>query len=123
MGDLDKCDPYKPTSPQANSGGTLWERDELAINLPKASRCYTLAQSIQVPKSLVGPTAGAKLRLVPKNSDMNVPETIVKVDHHDLRRKIVNVCFNIFVTVRSCFVDACAGCCACSYGHFARRTQ
>ena len=122
LGDLNKCSPRKPTSPNAVDGGTLWERNKLAISLPNASRCYTLTQSIQVPKSLVGPTASAKLHVVPKNLETNAPEQIVKVDHHDLRQKIVKVCYHYFVPVRSCFVDAHVGCCTCSDDYLTRRT-
>ena len=61
------------------------------MNIPNAARCYSLTQSVQIPKSMVGPTAGAKLRVVPQDADNNRAEHLVKTDHHDLRQQLVKV--------------------------------
>ncbi len=61
-------------------GGTQYESSEHAKHIEKSERCHTLAQSVQVPRNLVGPTVGAK---IPKSG---------ATTHHDIRLEALQVC-------------------------------
>ena len=62
------------------SGGVAFERSIHAVSVNAMSpRCYTLGQSHQHSRSLVGPTMGAKVYGT-------------ESDHHALRRDIMKVC-------------------------------
>ena len=120
---MNKCDPFKPQDRNADKGGTLWERHELALSLPNVARCYNLTQSVQKPKSMVGPTAGAKIRVIPEDKANKIPEQVVKTEHHDLRRMLVQAS-----TLHDCsrFLMSnvtYVGCSACCNGHAACRAQ
>ena len=41
-------------------GGIAWERSERAVSIATSARCYTLAQSYQVQRGVVGPTTGTR---------------------------------------------------------------
>ena len=60
--------------------GVRWEQSDLAINVEGAARCYTLGQSYQIPRNLVGPCAGSKIA---KDKELS--------EHHKLRQTILNV--------------------------------
>ena len=60
-------------------GGIAAERSDQAVNIEKSERCYTWAQSYQVPRRLTGPSVGSKV----------VDEEIT--EHHELRRMSLNV--------------------------------
>ena len=71
----------KPTKvDDVYTGGTEFERHEQALNVRNAPRCYTLAQSYQVPRNLVGPTAGAKVNMGEEPSaHLKLREQVIKV--------------------------------------------
>ena len=84
-----RCDrsPHKPTKKDdgSYSGGTKFERDDLAAHVSNAPRCYTLVQSYQVQRNLAGPTASAKVTMDRKPSPHLLSrEKIVKVRPTDL---------------------------------------
>lgn len=85
LGDRAKRSPHKPT--KLGDGGTALERD-LGPNIPgardKDSRCYTMVQSRQIPRTLVGPAASVKR-----------DEVYVELSPKELRHKN-------FVKVRTC---------------------
>ncbi|RPD67620.1 hypothetical protein L226DRAFT_577099 [Lentinus tigrinus ALCF2SS1-7] len=58
--------------------GTRFERHSQAINIRTSHRCYTVAQSYQTPRNLVGPTVGMKVAMGEDASD-----------HQLLRKEIV----------------------------------
>ncbi|KAI0709813.1 hypothetical protein C8Q76DRAFT_798600 [Earliella scabrosa] len=61
------------------SGGTAYERSDSAANVVNAPRCYTLAQSYQVQKNVVGPTASAKIGMgEAPNAHLLLRQEIVK---------------------------------------------
>ena len=62
------------------TGGTQYERDDLAVHVGNAPRCYTLVQSYQVQRNLAGPTASAKISMDQEPSaHLKLRESIVKV--------------------------------------------
>ena len=75
--------PSKPTKTEDGTytGGTHFERDDHALNVHNAPRCYTLAQSYQVQRNLVGPAAGAKIAMGENPTE-----------HLLLRQQIIEVC-------------------------------
>ena len=61
-------------------GGAAFERDDLAINVRNAPQCYTLAQSYQVQRNIVGPAAGAKISMGDSPSPhLQLRQDIIKV--------------------------------------------
>ena len=61
-------------------GGAAFERDDLAIHVRNAPRCYTLAQSYQVQRNVVGPAAGAKINMGASPSPhLQLRQDIIKV--------------------------------------------
>ena len=64
LGPRGKRTPFKPTkSNGVYKGGAKFERDDLAVHVGNAPRCYTLVQSYQVQRNIVGPAAGTKIRM------------------------------------------------------------
>ncbi|RPD52058.1 hypothetical protein L227DRAFT_618139 [Lentinus tigrinus ALCF2SS1-6] len=44
-------------------GGVPWEHSNHAVNVSTSERCYTVAQSYQMPRNLAGPAVGAKIQM------------------------------------------------------------
>ena len=66
-------------------GGVQYEHDDLALHVGNAPRCYTLAQSYQVQRNIVGPAATTK---VPMGQSASA--------HLLLREKIIKVrCYSL----------------------------
>ena len=62
--------PHKPVKTDGvYEGGAKFERDDHALNVGNAPRCYTLAQSYQVQRNLAGPTASVKISMNEKPSE------------------------------------------------------
>ena len=82
LGERNDRSPQKPTKLEDGTyeGGTAFERHDLALNVRNAPRCYTLAQSYQVQRNIVGPAAATKIAMGEEPSD-----------HLRLRQKIIQV--------------------------------
>lgn len=81
LGPREERSAAKPTKIDGEyDGGAAFERDDSALNVRNAPRCYTLAQSYQVQRNIVGPAAGAKI-------SMGEPPS----DHLLLRKEILEV--------------------------------
>ena len=59
-------------------GGAQYERSDQAVHVGNAPRCYTLGQSYQIQRNVVGPTASAKVQM----GDRPTP-------HMDLRQRML----------------------------------
>ena len=81
LGPRAKRTPFKPSkSNGVYKGGAKFERDDLAIHVGNAPRCYTLVQSYQVQRNIVGPAAGTKIKMGQEPSEhLLMREKIVKV--------------------------------------------
>ncbi len=64
--------------------GTHWERHKQAIHVSTSERCYTLVNSYQSPRNLIGPAVGAKI-------GMDEEPTW----HLRLREQVIKVCVGI----------------------------
>ncbi|KAI0705690.1 hypothetical protein C8Q76DRAFT_801423 [Earliella scabrosa] len=70
LGPREERSATKPTKVDGEyDGGAAFERDDSALNVRNAPRCYTLAQSYQVQRNIVGPAAGAKISMGDPPSD------------------------------------------------------
>ncbi|KAI0730681.1 hypothetical protein C8Q76DRAFT_690725 [Earliella scabrosa] len=83
LGPREDRTPDKPVKKPDGSyeGGAKYERDDHALHVSNAPRCYTLAQSYQVQRNLAGPTASAKVSMGQSASP-----------HLLSREKIIKVC-------------------------------
>ena len=81
LGPRNKRTPFKPSKSNGSyKGGAKFERDDLAIHVGNAPRCYTLVQSYQVQRNIVGPAAGTKISMGQDPTDhLLMREKIVKV--------------------------------------------
>ncbi|RDX41183.1 hypothetical protein OH76DRAFT_1489674 [Lentinus brumalis] len=80
LGPREDRTPDKPTLVDGvYQGGTLWERHRRAVHVSTSERCYTLVQSYQAPRNLVGPSAGVKIAMDEEPDDhILLREKIIK---------------------------------------------